>query len=63
MAVDYREWDKILAAMGAKKDTRTLQLDPSKKRDKIRIVLTRGVEIKAADFENISNLIASAVTF
>ena len=56
MAVDYTEWDKILAAMGAKHDTRKLQLDPSKKRDKVKIVLKRGVEIKAADFENIPTI-------
>ncbi len=56
MAVNYSDWDKILAAMGAKKDTRTLQLDPSKKREKVKIKLTRGVEIKAADFDGIPDV-------
>lgn len=56
MSVDYRELDMVLSLIGAKRDSRPLQIDPSSSREKIKFELKSGVRIEAANFDTITTV-------
>ena len=56
MPVDYKDLDTVLSMMGAKRDTRPLQMDPSSTREKIKFELKSGVKVEAANFDSISTV-------
>lgn len=56
MPVDYKDLDTVLSMMGAKRDARPLQMDPSSTREKIKFELKSGVKVEAANFDSISTV-------
>jgi hypothetical protein len=56
MSVNYEVLDNVLEVMGAKKDTRPLQLDPENSREQIKFELKQGVQVEAANFDQITTI-------
>jgi hypothetical protein len=56
LPVDYKDLDTVLSMMGAKRDLRPLQMDPTSSREKIKFQLKTGVRVAAAEFASIETV-------